>query len=280
MASLKTNIVEWLFFKRWNEETANLDNAIVRQADIQEALQHFPNSKLSNRNIANFMKDIVRGQSASRNWPEKLKILRYTAVQRPGDGNSFEFIPYAPGQTEPFPDPHKPKEGTPRFKIQSISLPLEAKQLGRSDEPWLLQSAVNLRVIETHFATMSRIPVVQLTHLQMSVKLRRTEIDALFLAICIDEKGKKYNAIVTCEAKQARERILESQLINQVEAAFAQTPVDVVIPLGLRAVRKVGFYVVEFEPIRRPEIESLKELRVATEAVYEPKPPLKGIQLK
>lgn len=277
MPSLKTQVIEWLFMSRWDVQSRKLKNSLITQTDIQEALGNFPDIALSDRNIANFMKDIVRGQSASSIWPKSLKELKYTAVQRPGDGNSFEFIPYLEGQTEPFPDPHRPKADTPSFKIQSISLPLQAKQLGRSDEPWLLQSAINLRVIETHFATVSTIQMEQLTHLQMSVKLRTTEIDALFLAICSDAKGEHYQAIITCEAKQARERILESQLISQVLAAFEKTPVDVVIPIGLRAVRKRGFYVVEFSPITRAQSAKLEQLDVVAEAVYEPHPPLKGI---
>ena len=251
----------------------------MSMTDVQEAIRHCNKkygSNLSDRNPANFMKDIVRGQSASRNWPEALKKLRFTAVQRPGAGNVFEFVPYGPGQTEPFPDIFKPDETTPRFRVQSVSMPLAARELGRSDEPWLIQTAVNLRIVETHFSVISEQPIAQLTHLQMSVKLRETEIDALFLATCKTDEGE-YRAIVTCEAKQSRERVLEHQIISQVKAAFEETQVDVVIPIALRAVRGVGFYVVEFEAVRRADAASLEGLSVSQEAIYELRPPVPGI---
>lgn len=279
MPSEKTTVIEYLFFENWDQEYGRLEKTMMTFSDVQSAIRHC-NEKygtdLSDRNPANFMKDIVRGQNASSNWPEKLKELRYTAVQRPGDGNVFEFIPYSPDQTEPFPDLYKPKDQTPRFKIQSLSMPLAAKDLGRSDEPWLIQTAVNLRVIESHFAIVSDLPVVQLNHLQMSVKLRRTEIDALFLAICRDG-GSEFPLIVTCEAKQARERILEHQVANQAQAAFEETNVDLVVPIGLRAIRGNGFYVVEFAAIKREEAEATEKLTVAKEAVYELLPPVPGI---
>jgi hypothetical protein len=279
MASEKTAVIEYLFSKYWDAKTKRLHKSIMSMTDVQEAIRHCNQtygSSLSDRNPANFMKDMVRGQGASKNWPDALKELRFTAVQRPGAGDVFEFISYRPGQTEPFPDSYKPTESTPRFIVQSVSMPLAAKELGRSDEPWLIQTAVNLRIVETHFAVVSKQPVVQLTHLQMSVKLRETEIDALFLAICKTDNAD-YRAIVTCEAKQSRERILDHQIINQVRAAFGETQVDVVIPIALRAVREVGFYVVEFAPVRRSNAQSFDELSMAQEAVYELRPPVPGI---
>ena len=210
------------------------------------------------------------------NWPKALKQLKYSAVQRTGSGDVFEFVRYKTGQTEPFPDLHKAKPNTPRYKLQSISLPLAAKKLGRSDEPWLVQTAVNLRVIESHFAIVSELPVVEISHLQMSVKLRQTEIDALFLAT-LDTGSKRFNAIITCEAKQARERVLEHQIVNQVLAAFEETDVNLVIPIGLRAIKGQGFYVVEFKAVTRENSENLEDLEVSKEAVFEMNPPVPGI---
>ena len=277
--SEKAPIVEWLFFQHYNKKSKQFDRTVMTMTDVQDAIRHFRahhGSTLSDKNPANFMKDIVRGQNASNVWPKSVADLRWTAIQTPGDGNVFEFVPYAADQNEPFPDKYRPRKGISCFAVESVSLPLFSRTLGRNDEPWLVQTAVNLRVVETHFATVSDLPVFQLTHLQMSVKLRKTEIDALFLATC--RKGKdEWRAIVTCEAKQWRERILEPQIINQAKAAFDETAVDIVVPIAIRAVKGVGFYIVEFEQVHRKDASKLNQLSVAKEAVYELKPPVPGI---
>ncbi|MAL38468.1 MAG: hypothetical protein CMO04_01100 [Thalassospira sp.] len=250
----------------------------MTMADVTAAIRHCNKvygSNLSTNNVANFMKDIVRGRGASSNWPESVASLRYTAVQRTGrDKRVFEFIPYSEGQVEPFPDIYLPGPQTEEFPLQSISMTLASKSLGRQDEPWLIQTAVNLRVIETHFAVASQIDMRQLTHLQMSVKLRNTEIDALFLGVVGDESVE---AIVTCEAKQYKERILEHQIVEQVKSAFDQTDKDLVIPIGLRAVRHVGFYVAEFQAVSRDELDMFEELTLARDAVYRLSPPVPGV---
>lgn len=279
MASEKTRVIEYLFFKFWDKKTQKLTKSVMTMLDVQQAIRYCNKklgSRLSDRNPANFMKDVVRGKGASKNWPDTVHRLRYTAVQTPGGGNVFEFRPYGPDQTEAFPDPYTLRQDVPSYAVQSISMPLSAKKLGRNDEPWLIQTAVNLRVIETHFAVSSKVPVVEMTHLQMSVKLRATEIDAIFLALC-RAGDEEYPAIITCEAKQARERLLDHQIIEQAKAAFDATDVDVVIPLGLQALKRKGFLVVEFEPVRRSDSSRLTRLSVASRAQYELKPPVPGI---
>lgn len=279
MPSQKTKVIEHLFFKHWNKDEGKLTKSTMSLSDVQAAIEGCNEkfgSKLSTRNPANFMKDIVRGQNASKNWPISLQDLRYTGAQRTGEGDVFEFVLYKPGQTEPFPDLYKPRSETPRYPIQTISMPLAAKELGRSDEPWLVQTAVNLRVIETHFAVVSEVPVVHISHLQMSVKLRSTEIDALFLAMC-KKNSEHYPVVITCEAKQAHERILEDQIITQVMAALEATEVDLVVPLGLRVVKGTGIYIVEFNAISREKTTKLESLKVSKEAVFELHPPVPGI---
>lgn len=279
MPSEKTPIIEWLFFQHYDKSADSLSKTVMSLEDVQSAIRHFRNTegaKLSDKNPANFMKDIVRGQNASRNWPTTLTELRWTAIQCPGDGNVFEFVRFLPKQTEPFPDIYKAKPTTERYVVQSVSLPIYSRTLGRADEPWLIQTAINLRVIETHMANGTQLSILQITHLQMSLKLRQTEIDAVFLAL-FGNLTSPERAIITCEAKQARERILEQQIINQVIATFEVTDVSIVIPIALRAIRGEGFYVVEFEKIRRDQIDGLKELNVSRECVYELKPPVQGI---
>ena len=98
----------------------------------------------------------------------------------------FEFIPVMPGQTEPFPitAPPRPQEMIPH-QTGSVSMPLASRLLGRSDEPWLVQVSVRLHIIETYFALFSsrKAAIRQVDHLQNALKLRRTEIDALFLGV-------------------------------------------------------------------------------------------------
>jgi hypothetical protein len=276
MASQKTVVIEYLFDKHWDSTAQKLTKTLMTQGDVLAAILHcraVHSITLSERNIPNFMKDVVRGETASNKWPASVAARRYTAVQRTGDGDSFEFVPYLPGQQEPFPDIFKASASTPRLRVESLSMPQSSKALGRSDEAWLTQTAVKLRIIETHFALMSKLPISEITHLQMSVKLRRTEIDSLYLATY---QGAT-KAIITCEAKQAKERILEQPIINQVQAALAATKADLVSAIGLRAVKKVGFYLVEFQPVNQASASSLVGLKVANEVVYELLPAVPGI---
>jgi len=278
--SKKTPIIKYLFDLHWDAQKKSLSKDTMTLDDVQDAIRRFRTEfgiKLSDKNPANFMKDIVRGQNASNVWPAELTAKKYTAIQATGEGNVFQFVPFMKGQSEPFPDRFKPRAGLRTHSISSVSVPLFARDLGRADEPWLVQTAVNLGLLETHFGVYSPLNVVQLTHLQMSVKLRKTEIDALFLAICRDS-GNEKRVLITCEAKQARERILEQQLIEQIEAAFdAVADVASVVPVGLRAVKGKGFYLVEFKEIYRSKFKRTNSLLATNEILYELKPSLKGI---
>lgn len=279
MASQKTTVIEFLFQNYWDDASTSLTKTLMSLEDVAQAIRdcnEIHGSTLSDRNPANFLKDFLRGGNASKNWPESVAKKRYTGIQRTGDGYSFEFIPYLPDQTEPFPDAFKIRDGAPSYPVQSISIPLVTKTLGRSDETWLVQTAINLRVVETHFAVAAAFPLLELTHLQMGIKLRATEIDALFL-------GKAGNlkipepVLVTCEAKQAKDPLIPSQIINQVQAAFEATDVETVIPIGLRAIKDIGFYLTEFGAVRRDDASSLDELSLASDAIYKLYPAVKGI---
>lgn len=285
MPSAKTKVVEHLFFSNFDKKTGRLRKSIMTKEDVKKAIEHCnreTGSTLSTDNPANFMKDIIRGQGASRIWPDSLKKLRFTAEQRMGEQMIFEFVRYRDDQMEPFPDAFLPDEHATTIRVQSLSMPLESKALGRQDEAWLIQTAVNLRVVETHFALTSPNEVVQLTHLQMSVKLRKTEIDALFLARCIDETGREqFNVIITCEAKQGRDRILEKQILAQVKAVFHSTPnadYKYVIPLAMRTIpKRDGIYVVEFDKVGRTELNQIVDLVKVADAIYVLTPPVEGI---
>lgn len=279
MASQKTKVIEHLFNKFWDQSSGSLSKPLMSLDNVAEGIREcnkLHGTTLSDRNPANFMKDLLRGANASRNWPKSVANQQFTGIQRTGDGECFEFIPYKPGQTEPFPDAFQVRAAASEYPIQSISLPLVTKSLGRSDETWLVQTAINLRVIETHFAISPAFPMLEVTHLQMGIKLRSTEIDALFLGKVGDLK-KPESVLITCEAKQAKDPLIPSQIINQVQAAFAEADVATVVPIGLRTVKGVGFYLTEFEAIKREDAPTLDELTLASDALYRLYPAVKGI---
>ncbi len=172
-----------------------------------------------------------------------------------------------------------PTDATPVHLIESTSLPLASRQLGRSDEPWLIQIAVRLRVIETHLALFSPRQFIHVDHLQMSVKLQPSEIDALFLATERIGEADLREVIVCCEAKSLRDDLVEEQLVRQIKTIFRQKAViqDIALPVTLKAVGISQIYVVEFDPIIRSDAAHLDALVVASEAVYHLKPEVPGI---
>jgi hypothetical protein len=266
------------------------NRSIATFEDVSEAIKHCNATLglgLSANNPANFMKDLLRGSSASENWPGRLAALRITGRQIKGENRIFEFVPYAEGQTEPFPNPFEPSGLESWVVVQSVSLPLTTKSLGRSDESWLVQVAVNLRVLESHFATNSRLKVVELTHLQVGVKLGRSEIDSIFFAVVEKDDLTRINALVTCEAKQSRDPILGDQIVQQVCDAFdssqrLQMDVALIVPVAVKALAQTGaIYLVEFEPWTADEATTaegeLKELIVSSAGIYELRPPVPGV---
>lgn len=278
--SEKPIVIERIFDVLLDPATGQLRRTVVTNDDVVEAIlwcREHHGVKLSYKNPANFIKDVIRGKGASGMWPNRLHGLRMGGRQVTGDGNVFEFVPYAPDQTEPFPNRFGYHPEVPRHAIQSVSMPEAAKALGRDDETYLIQVAVNLRVVETHFAIRSPIEVTELTHLQIGIKLRLCEVDALFAAFYRDPAdGETKRLIITAEAKKKRQRILEEQVIQQVKAAFNETPVDLVVPIAMTAVEG-GIYVAEFKAVQRAELADFDTLELETEALYELVPRVPGI---
>ena len=287
--SEKIKVIEYLYDKLTAE-----GRTVAGFSDVQQAIikcnEEFGLS-LSTSNPANFMKDLVRGKNASRNWPESLKAKRVGGRQRVGGGRVLEFVPYAPNQTDAFENSFVRSEDLQPIPLQSISLPLTAKRLGRGDESWLVQVAVALRVVEQHLAIRKSdaLPeVLEVTHLQTGVKLGRSEVDALFLAICEIEGGKRVSALITCEAKQEWERIIGHQIVGQIVAAnrsvkLAGIDIELIIPIAIQALGHPAgcIYVAEFEPWlpSQAEVEEaeLPDLILAAEGLFELKPAVQGI---
>ncbi len=237
--------------------------------------------QLSTRNPANFFKDFIRNRnSANLNWPPYVREMGYTARQVTGAGNCFEFVPILEGK-EPFEAPTNisPSPETPRHVIESLSMPLASRELGRDDEPWLIQVVARLRIVETHFAVYSGRKTLQVDLLQLNVKLNKTEIDALYLVHEEAENGELRSIIVTCEAKRGRDDILEEQILRQAKAPFGMRRVrqDLVVPMAVKCVGPSEVFVVEFNQLERANAQDVDSLSVASTAVYRIEPPVPGL---
>lgn len=279
--SQKPQVIERIYEQLCDPATGRLTRSMVSNQDVVEAIgwcNEHKGTGLSDKNPANFMKDIIRGAGASGMWPQSLHEKKIGGRQVTGDGNVFEFIPYEAGQTEPFPQLFACHEGVPEHKLQSLSMPLASKELGRNDETYLIQVAIKLALVETHFALFSNVKVLELNHLQIGIKLRLTEVDSMYSATYLDEAGEKSQLVITVEAKKRGQRILADQIVRQVKAAFNETPdtVGLVVPLALASVGG-GIYVAEFVPTRRSESAELETLTLAKEVLYKLEPTVKGI---
>lgn len=285
--AVKPEIIEALFKERFDSSRKVLKNPLITLSDISRAIREYnakhPKDKpLSDRNPANFFKDFVRNRRrANANWPKSVFVAGYTARQITGENRCFEFVPAAPGAEVPFtPDLIPgPSDSTHRHDVETTSMPLASRRLGRSDEPWLVQVLVRQRVIEAHFAFESTRKVVQLDHLQMSVKLAKSEVDALFLAVEDIGGGKTQELIVSCEAKGRKDDILHDQIVAQVKAVARMKGVtqELILPLAVKAILPSEVYLIEFQAIRRDEAEDIEALTIASSAVYRLVPTVPGI---
>jgi len=136
----KTKIFEHFFNQRWDPTTRSLSNPVVTIAEVGVAITAL--STLKPDNPANFLKDYQRKRgSANRKWAgTPMFAAGYTVVQRTGTGDCFEFVKLQSGQTDPFPMLGNWKSAE-TLEIQSLSIPLASKSLGRTDETWLTQVA-------------------------------------------------------------------------------------------------------------------------------------------
>lgn len=292
--SEKTPIIEGLFIQRWNQATGTLSNRVIYESDVTTAVQAYrmshPTTRLRSPNPYNFFKDIFRsGRAGNRHWPTTVLKCGYTAAQRTGNRRVFEFIPLPPGQTTAFLEP-TPWVGITPHLVQSASLPIASRNVGRPDEMWLIQVLVRLNIVETHFArryaaqpSSPSAPtwrIEQVDHLQMGVKQAGAEIDALFLVVETMPGSAPQQVIVCCEAKGVRDDILEDQLLAQVNAALAIRQlrhVNVVIPLAVKAFAPSQVYIADYQPLNRAAASAVTSLTVGFQGVYELVPPVPGI---
>jgi hypothetical protein len=272
--SKKTPIIEAIFNERYDPSTGHVSNPVVSIAD----LRHYQPTG----NVYAFFKDIVRKTARANDiWPASVLQRGYTGIQDVSKGSSFRFIRLKPGQTVAFTsaDILIPKANTPHHRVESASLPLAARQLGRGDEPWLIQVAVRLRLIETHLTLFSPRTILTVDHLQMSVKLGKSEIDALFLGVEQVTANEQRELVICCEAKSIRDDIIEEQIIRQVQAIARQRTVtqDYILPIAMKATGKSEIFIVEFDVVAKADAAALESLVSISEAVYALIPPVPGI---
>lgn len=295
MASYKTNVIEAIFDKLWDPTSNSLTRTIVTLEDVIEGINNYNQTisaggrRYNVGNPANFFKDLVRNlKTINNNWPKTVLARGYTGQQTTGDGNSFEFIPLPLGQTEAFPSvgqtyPRDPQ--APHYPLQSLSLSIESKILGRADETWLMQVAVLLHLVEAHLAYQSKHKFIQVSHMQTGIKQRGAEIDGMFL-------GKLANGntvIITMEAKGKRDDILESQLLAQAKAALSMKSITnnfaklasggkevFVIPMAMKILDDGKIYMAEYEEIKYGTTVP-NSLTLQSESLYSFIPPVPGV---
>jgi len=223
--SEKPVIFRYLFDRRYNWETGAFNSQTVTNDEIQEAIVHLREEgiTLAAANPANFLKDFLRSPNRNAQWPEEIADAGFTARQSYSDGRVFDFVPYADGQTVPFPDDFTLPADPIVHKVETVSLSSAARALGRADESWLIQVCVHQRILQAHFALFSEIDVVDFFHLQNSIK-GTPEIDALFL-MTFKAGDKLQKALVTFEAKR-NEPVLPDQIKSQIALVSYRTSIE------------------------------------------------------
>jgi len=293
--TFKTKIIEHIFKARWEPATESLVGPVVTFEDLREAIQKYnasvpPDKRGRIENLYAFFKDFVRNlKSANRNWPRSVLERGYTGQQLTGRPNCFEFVPLLPGHTEAFPEAKSgryPKNPSARrFWLQSLSLPIEMKILGRSDETWLMQVAIQLHLVQTHLAFSSSQKFIHVTHMQTGIKQAGAEIDGLFLGKVEDQA----TAIITMEAKGKSDDILDTQLVKQVQAVLKMKSIRdgrklltgdaeriIVIPMAMKVIGPQEVYVAEYEAVSY-DGPAPTNVNLVSEAVYELKPAVRGV---
>lgn len=285
----KPVVIELLFSQRIDPATGQfIGPTVVTNSQLSAAISATElanpgrwRKPLQHHNPANFFKDMIRTKSRNQQWPQSVLHAGYTGVEAFGTGAVFEFVPVPVGQNVAFDSAAfpMPSTSTPRHELQSVSMPLASRRLGQRNEPWLMQVAVRLHIIETHLALYSPISDIrQVDHLQMSLKHPVAEIDGLYLAIRLHGVNLE-ELIITCEAKGRNDDILPNQILRQVKTAFTLNGVTQhkVIPMAIKVVGSSEVFVVEFQVIDRTQIANVAALAIVSQAVYTLHPAVPGI---
>ncbi|MCV7567922.1 hypothetical protein M3F34_008170 [Micrococcus luteus] len=284
MASLKTPVIEWIFFNlKRDAVTGEVTDPVVTFDDISDAIKK-SGSTLSSANLANFWKDLTRrgANGLNEHWPPAVFEAGYTGADAIGHGGRavFTFVAVPDGQDQPFIDELPFDPSLPVHPVQSLSMPQAMRALGRRGENWHAQVADRLGVVSTYFALGSprnqgEKSLREVNFLQTGIKMSRGETDAAFSLLAGDELW-----LVSAEVKGLREPFHLPQIARAAHALGAAAeratpPLNIagVIPLGIKVVAPSRMWVVEFNPVDDPNAA----LRKVGEMVIELTPGVPGV---
>jgi hypothetical protein len=265
MSSAKTKVIDYLFDLKPSGE--------ILSDDIVEAIKVL-DLPLSTSNPANFLKDLIRADSANKNWPTRLTARKVTARQIYGKRRVFEFVPFKDNQIVPFPVEFS-HEGAKEHHLTTLGLSRMSREFACSDETWVAGLVADIRLIETQLSLFSphRLLVGDVAMLQIGKK-KQPEIDLLYAAEYMDGC-----AAISCEIKREGERILPDQIRAQVDQALTISPrFHMVVPVAIQPVRIKGdaaIHVIEFDRIGRNEPG--KRLQVVNQMIYNLSPAIPGL---
>jgi hypothetical protein len=184
LTSLKTTVIEHLFFERHDPVLGTVSPEVVTFDDIVEAISS-TRVALSMANPANFWKDITRTPNAESLWPSNVLRAGYTGDDAIGSTTRacFRFIKLPPGQTTAFPPPPtlEADVASNPIAIQSLSLSADVRSLARDDAAWLAEVSERLCLVETHFALVSGRRTTQIDFLQAGLGLPGGGVDLVYL---------------------------------------------------------------------------------------------------
>ncbi|ROS47904.1 hypothetical protein EDF50_3246 [Frigoribacterium sp. PhB24] len=284
--SAKTEVIEWVFDRRYDPSTGRLSDAIVTMDDISDGIVA-TNAKLSSSNPANFWKDLTRNGTAglNRNWPQSVFVRGYAGADAIGQGRRavFTFVGIVAGQAEPFLEGLLLDDHLPAIRLQSLSMPQSMKALGRPGENWHAQVADRLNVVSSFFALCSprNVPprsVHEVNFLQTGIKMRGGETDAAFSLSADDGQW-----LVSAEVKGRTEQFHTPQIARaahnlqaMAKSTKGSTLGDLtgVIPLGIKVVGPSKLWVIEFTPVESADTP----LDKVAEGLFELVPHVPGIE--
>lgn len=287
--SKKTAIIESIFNARYDAQLQSLpsNQRIVTMEQVKAAIATYnaplpKESQLSDRNVANFFKDIKRSYNGfDRHWPQSVFERGYSGRQLTGEGSSFEFVERHPSQEKPSARLYEPFTLTSeefvknRIRVETLSLSREKRGLLRSDESHITQISVELRVLERCLSE-SPLHFDTLKHLLNNAKMRRAEIDAVFSGSLEPENGATPKSVaVTCEVKGRAEDVFEDQLVRQVNMLpLFGLKCDLVLAVAIKLVARHVLRVIEFDPVPFEEAADATSLTMAKSYLVELHPPL------
>jgi hypothetical protein len=279
--SAKTAVIEDIFNARAVGGSIPAGHTMVTLQEVQDAINAnnaMPGrTQLSARNPANFLKDIVRNETRNSVFPASVAAHGYTALQRPGGGNCFEFVLIPAGQGTPYPVVAPPPTlvASPH-SVQSLTLVASGRRYGRDDESWLIAVATALGLIQTHLALNNSWNLVGMALVAPHIKLGTGEADALYHAE--DVVGAPY--VIACEAKGEGE-VLDEEQIERVALAVQAAPGTAgaaVIPVGIKKVYPPSAGGAQGLIWIRAYNTTFPPLAQISEGVYRLVPPVPGIE--